>query len=283
MTTERYRSWLFAPADAPDRCRKAYDSGADQVIWDLEDGVASERKDQARASLLTLLDEVPKGGRRPWVRVNSLGTDRGQEDLRLLTSRVPEGRRRIVLPKADLQAFTSVPPSLGGDEWLLLIERADALMDLLDGPPLPQADDPPSVRLAFGPLDYQLDLGGSTGGDEAELLVPRSLIVLASRRRGLPPPIDGIWTAVDDTEGLAASAGRARRLGFAGKLAIHPRQLTTLHQAFTPSEREVAWARRVVTEAEAGAVLVDGEMVDRPALERARRILADIDGEGDPT
>ena len=133
---------------------------------------------------------------------------------------------------------------------------------------------PGVVRLAFGSVDFQLDLG--IEGDRDELLMARSQLVLASRLAGLLPPVDGVTMTLDDTEALARDVTYARRLGFGGKLAVHPRQVAAINDGFSPSPADVEWARRVVAAAsEAGdnALRLDGKLVDRPVIERARALL----------
>jgi citrate lyase subunit beta/citryl-CoA lyase len=274
VSDERFRSWLFSPADVPERCRKAYRSAADQVIWDLEDGVAPEHKDEARERVLELLAEVAGEERRPWVRINAPSTERGREDLERLAAATPRGRRRWVIPKADAQTFAMLAPWREGAEWLFIVETATGLLDLLVAPPTDWRA--AEVRLSFGALDYQLDIGGSTSPDELELLVPRTLLSWVSRRLGFGQPVDVVFPDVPDEEGLKASAGRARRLGFGGKLLIHPRQVPVVHSAFLPTEEERRWAEAILAgmPAGVGAALVDGVMVDRPVLERARSIVA---------
>ena len=127
-------------------------------------------------------------------------------------------------------------------------------------------------RLAFGHLDYAVDLG-SGNGREAVLLA-RSTLVIASRAAGLPGPIDGVTTALDDAAVLTDDLAYARDLGLTGKLLIHPKQVEPTHAAHRPSDEEVAWAQRVIEAAAAGgAVRVDGDMVDAPVVARAHDIL----------
>ncbi len=136
-------------------------------------------------------------------------------------------------------------------------------------------------RLAFGSVDFQLDTGIT--GDQEELLYARSRLVLASRVASILPPVDSVTMALDDMTRLREDVARARRLGFGGKLCIHPRQVETINQGFAPTEAERAWARRVLEAAEAteatgaGALRLDGELIDRPVIERARSILAQAD------
>jgi citrate lyase subunit beta/citryl-CoA lyase len=129
-------------------------------------------------------------------------------------------------------------------------------------------------RLLFGALDFQFDLG--IGGDGEELLYFRSQLVLVSRIAGIQAPVDGVSPAIDDPERLRAETLHARRLGFGGKLCIHPKQIGYVNECFSPSPEEVAWAKRVVEAAAAvkgAAVAVDGKMVDRPVILKAQEIL----------
>jgi citrate lyase subunit beta/citryl-CoA lyase len=132
-------------------------------------------------------------------------------------------------------------------------------------------------RLALGHIDLMADLGVQCGPDERELDSVRFELVLASRLAGRPPPVDGVTAAIDDEALLAADTQRAHRFGFGGKLCIHPRQVAPVHAALAPTAQQLAWARRVVEAAAAaggGAVRVDGEMVDRPVVLLAQRMLA---------
>ena len=129
-------------------------------------------------------------------------------------------------------------------------------------------------RLAFGSIDLQLDAGIT--GEGEELLYARSRTVLASRVAGILPPLDGVTVALDDPEQLETDVDRARRLGFGGKMCIHPKQVEAVNRGFRPSQDEVAWAERVLRAAEttsSGAIKVDGELIDRPVIERAKAVL----------
>ena len=138
------------------------------------------------------------------------------------------------------------------------------------------AAQPRVLRLMFGTIDFQLDMG--IDGECEELAFFRSKLVLASRLAGVQPPVDGVTTAIRDLDRLQADTQRARRMGFGGKLCIHPDQVATVNRAFAPSDEELAWAQRVVEAAGAAdgaAVAVDGKMVDRPVLLRAQRMIAE--------
>lgn len=257
------RSYLFVPADRPERIAKALASGADAVIVDLEDAVAPDAKERARDALGAWLARAGQG-RPVVVRVNAIGTPWFEADLAVCrTPRVAA----VMLPKAERAADLG----LGGSDKpvLPLVETAagiDAVRDIARAPRV--------ERLVFGSIDLQLDLGIS--GDGEELLLFRSQLVLASRLAGIAPPVDGVSSAIDDAARLQADTQRARRLGFGAKLCIHPKQVGTVNAGFAASTEEIAWARRVLdAAAQAGgaAVAVDGKMVDRPVILRAEELL----------
>jgi citrate lyase subunit beta/citryl-CoA lyase len=261
------RSYLFVPADRPDRIGKAIASGADAVVVDLEDAVAPSAKAAARAALAAWLGAHAPTGFGVVVRINGADHAAFPADLALCTSPAVAA---VMLPKAgqdgDLDAVRSALP---GKPIVALVETAEGFDRLRE-----IARAPAVVRLAFGTIDFQLDLGIS--GDGEALLAFRSRFVLESRLAQLPAPVDGITTVVDDADQVFCNALAARRLGFGAKLCIHPRQVEPVNRGFAPGEAELEWARRVVdAAARAGgaAVAVDGKMVDRPVLLRAQTLL----------
>jgi citrate lyase subunit beta/citryl-CoA lyase len=258
------RSYLFVPADRPERYAKALASGADAVVVDLEDAVAPAAKEGARAALA---DWLAHGAGQPIVRVivriNAADTPWFADDLAVARSpRVAA----VMLPKAERRDDLA---RIAHECLLPLIETAagvDALREVARAPRV--------QRLVFGSIDLQADLG--IAGDDQELLLFRSQLVLHSRLAGIAPPVDGVCTAIDDAAVLEAQTLRARRLGFGAKLCIHPRQVDAVNRGFTPSAEELAWARRVIAAAGAAggsAVAVDGRMVDKPVLLRARALM----------
>ena len=258
------RSYLFVPADRPERYAKALASAADAVIVDLEDAVAPAAKESARGALADwLARSAAQAAARVIVRINAVDTPWFADDLALLrSSRIAA----VMLPKAERRTdLASIPH----DCLLPLIETAagvDAVREI--------ARTPHVQRLVFGSIDLQADLG--IAGDDQELLLFRSQLVLQSRLAGIAPPVDGVCTAIDDAAALEAQTLRARRLGFSAKLCIHPRQVEAVNRGFTPSAEELAWAQRVIeasATAGGGAVAVDGKMVDKPVLLRARAML----------
>jgi citrate lyase subunit beta/citryl-CoA lyase len=201
------------------------------------------------------------------VRLNGVDTPWFADDLTLAAR---PGVMAVMLPKAErADDFARVRDAVPSAALLPLIETAGGIDRVRE-----IAGAAGVQRLVFGSIDLQLDLGIS--GDGEELLLFRSQLVLASRLAQLAPPVDGVSTAIDDPVALQADAVRARRLGFGGKLCIHPRQVATVNDAFSPDASEIAWARRVVAaaaHADGAAVAVDGKMVDRPVLLRAQALL----------
>jgi citrate lyase subunit beta/citryl-CoA lyase len=258
------RSYLFVPADRPDRFPKALAAGADKVIIDLEDAIAATAKEQVRAPLAAWLQQTATP---VTLRINGADTDWFEGDLALCALPGVDG---VMLPKTEGSRELAVAAQAApGRRLLPMIETAVGLHRL------EQIAGAPGVeRLAFGSLDLQLDLG--IDGEGEELLLFRSQIVLASRLAQLQAPVDGVCTAIEDAAQVEHDAARARRLGFGAKLCIHPRQVGIVNRVFTPSAAEVERARRVVEAAErsrGAAVKVDGRMVDLPVIRRAQDVL----------
>ena len=252
------RAPLFVPGDKPSLFAKAAVSDADAIIIDLEDAVAPAAKETARTAILSHgVTAVPV-----IVRINAAGTVWHGEDLAVLAS---ANIAAVMLPKAESCA---VIETCGHTHPVIaLIESAAGLAGLSN-----LAGASGLAGFAFGSLDYALDLDCQP--DWEPLLGARSELVLRSRLAGLPGPIDGVTPDLSDPEAAGRDAARARALGFKGKLAIHPKQVTPLLAAMRPTADEIAWAERIVAVAGHAAVAsVDGAMVDAPVIARARRIL----------
>ncbi|NQE47501.1 HpcH/HpaI aldolase/citrate lyase family protein [Herbaspirillum rubrisubalbicans] len=262
-------SYLFVPANRPERYAKALQSGADAVIVDLEDAVAPSQKEAARATLAHWLQEQAAQP-RIWVRINAADTVWHQQDL--LTFSAPS-LAGIVLPKAeDAVTVASVAAHLGaGRRLIALIESAAGLAAMRQIAAVPGVQ-----RLAFGAIDAQLDLGMQCGPQEEELMPLRVEMVMASRLAGIAPPIDGVTTDFNDDALLARMVQQARRLGFGAKLCIHPRQVDGVRHGFMPSEQELAWAEEVmaaVRASDGGAISFKGRMIDKPVILQAEQFL----------
>ena len=274
----KMRSLLFVPGDRPERMKKARGLDADVLIVDLEDSVTAAKKDDARKAVVDFLAEprtMPV-----FVRINPAAMM--EQDLAMVVPGRPDG---IMLPKAE-----------GGASIAYLSGHLDALDDT-NTRILPIATETPAAifelgtygnvtdrlcGLTWGAEDLSAAIGAATareadGGLTAPYQTVRSLALFAAHAAGVPA-IETVYPALKDEQGLMDYAMRARRDGFSGMLAIHPVQLAAIHAAFTPSKEEIAWAQRVVeafgAHPDAGALQVDGQMMDAPHLKLARRILA---------
>jgi citrate lyase subunit beta/citryl-CoA lyase len=267
-------SLLFVPGHRLDRLPKALHSGAGAVIVDWEDAVGPADKDGAREGFAPALAACTLPERaRLLVRINAAGTPWHAADVAALPALAAQGLRAVVVPKTESgAALAPVAAALGKDGALLpLIESAAGLDAVRAIAAAPQV-----LRLLFGHIDFQADLGLACGPDEVELACVRLQLVLASRLAGLVPPVDGVTTDTQDAALVQTHAERALRGGFGGKLCIHPAQIAPVHAAFTPSAGQTAWAQRVVQGFEAaqgGVFSLDGRMIDAPVVALARHTL----------
>lgn len=253
---------LFVPADRPERIAKAVASGADAVAIDLEDAVAPEAKKGARAALA----DLPPQSVPVIVRVNAPATAWHADDVAVVVARPDFG---LMLPKAEDPALVdALGRRLGKDR--MFIPLVESALGIHRAAELARASG--VTQLAFGPADFCNDIACDASSEA--LLLARSTLVIAARVGDLSAPIDGPCFDFRDPARTREEARHAEGLGFGGKLAIHPAQVPWIRAAFSPTEAEIAWARRVVAGAGGGAVAVDGVMVDAPLVARARRILA---------
>lgn len=276
----KLRSLLFVPADRPERFAKAAASGADAVILDLEDAVAADAKDTARAGVRDWLGQGADVTRI--VRINPLDTALVPADLDALAGTRPDA---IMLPKAE------------GAASLHQLDRLLAERGLAGIPVLPIATETPAamfqlgsytavadrlIGLTWGAEDLPAAIGAATSREEdgrytAPYDLARSLTLFGAAAAGVAP-IDTVYPALRDLDGLSAYARRAARDGFVGMMAIHPAQVAAINAAFTPDADAVRRAQAIVdafaAHPGAGALQVDGRMVDAPHLKQARRILS---------
>ncbi len=253
---------LFVPGDRPDRFARAIGSGADLTILDLEDAVAEDAKAPA---LDAVLGELQGDGAPVLVRIADPEQPEGRHELDALADAPHDRLAGVMLPKAETQTRVEAVHDRLGVEVIALVETAAGLSAL---PHLTRARG--LARIAFGAIDFALDIGAD---GERALDYARSRIVVASRTAGLPAPLDSPSPSIRDLAVVETAARRARSFGFGGQLCIHPAQVDVVRGAFRPAADEVAWAKRVLA-VDAGAAQVDGTMVDRPVIERARRVIA---------
>lgn len=278
------RSFLFVPGDSERKLEKARDAGADAVIVDLEDSVTVENRPRARE----LAREYIEGRDDVWLRINPVDSAEAQADLQAVMPAAPSG---IVLPKArsaddatrlatKLDELESRFGIAAGHTRILPIctERPRALFSLDSY----VGATPRLAGLTWGAEDLSAALGARAIRDEggnwlAPYELARSLCLFAAAAVEVPA-IDTVYTDFRDTAGLASFATRAARDGFTGMLAIHPAQVATINDAFSPSVGEVERAERILAlfrdNPGAGALALDGEMIDKPHLVQARRVIA---------
>jgi (S)-citramalyl-CoA lyase len=263
------KSWLFTPATKADRFGRAAEVSADALIIDLEDAVALSDKQKARTAALQYLEQ-PAQGRLPCaLRINAPITRTGIEDLHSLleSSATPD---YIVLPKCDSPAFirmvrTLLDQAAKDTEIIALIESAKAVEAL---PDIVSSDVKP-VALMFGAADMEADLG-ATGWEP--LLFVRSRIVQVAASAGIAA-VDSPFFEIADLEGLKKETKAAEDLGFHGKAAIHPKQISIINEVFVPSAEEIAKARQILAVNQQGVGSVDHEMVDEAVARKARLTL----------
>ncbi|MBR0706343.1 HpcH/HpaI aldolase/citrate lyase family protein [Bradyrhizobium liaoningense] len=263
MSRALSRSFLFVPANRPERFDKAAASGAHQVILDLEDAVAPADKGAARGFIAQW-----SGRTDAIVRVNGADTPFFAADMDMIRR---AGVTRLMLPKAEPGAINRLVGSLDRPcQVIALIETVRGYAELRS-----IGKSGLVSQFAFGNLDFGIDAGVTETAQELDPV--RLQIVLESRLAGLAPPIDGVTTSWTDSAAFGAAVGRAKALGFAAKLCIHPAQVKLVNEAFLPTANEVVWARRVLEVAEGAngaAVALDGKMIDAPVIRRAELILA---------
>lgn len=278
------RTLLFVPGNQQRRIEKARNVPADALILDLEDSVPVSEKDVARQTVAGSVEGLSRGERDVLVRINSLQTPFAAADIGAVVAR---GLRGICLPKSEsaedvrkaealLAAAESgaglAPGSVG---VLALVETPRGLLNAYEV----AAASARVIGLAFGAEDYALEMGVRRTRGGAEIHYPRAALAVAARAAGVMA-VDSVYTDVRDTDGLIEETRAVLQLGFRGKLVIHPGQVEPVNRVFAPSAEEVERACRVVQafdEALAGgraSVSLDGQMIDAPVAERARRVLA---------
>jgi citrate lyase subunit beta/citryl-CoA lyase len=282
-TPKGLRSFLFAPGNHDRKVEKVFAAGADAVILDLEDAVPVSEKEQTRELVVAAMQR-PRTA-LGYVRINGVGTRwcmgdleavvgpwldgivvpkvESPDQLRLISEKISDAERRFGIPGGSIDLMPIVETALG-------VESARDIA----------AAGPRVRRLAFGGGDYTTELDIDWTADEHELSYARARLTHGSRIAGIEPPIDTVCMQVKDRERFRLSALNGRRAGFAGKLCIHPDQVAICNEVYSPSPEAIERARRVVAAFEAAeasgsaSIRVDGEFVDYPIVERARRVLA---------
>jgi citrate lyase subunit beta/citryl-CoA lyase len=269
---------MFAPGDQPEKLRKAIDSEADTVVYDLEDAVVPGRKQAAREAVRDALAAVDPECEL-CVRVNPVGEGASQDLTVVLSGGRPDS---VMTPKVgSADAVRTLAGMLderdAGVPILALVESAAGILHAEEIAAVDATD-----ALLFGAEDLAGDLGAVRTDEGREVAHARQHALLAARAAGVDA-IDTHYPAYEDDAGLREAAREARRLGYDGKMAIHPAQVPIVNAAFTPGAEEVAWARRILdardeaSDRESGVFVVDGEMIDAPQVRQAERIIERAD------
>jgi citrate lyase subunit beta/citryl-CoA lyase len=269
------RSLLFSPGDRPEMMRKGPASGADVVIFDLEDAVAPEGKGEARAAVADVLSDPEfDPDCEVCVRVNADPTVADDDVKEALSGNRVDS---VMLPKAesaeDAETLAGILGERGVDAPLIAI--CESAAGVLHAESIAAAD--PVDALAFGAEDFSADVGATRTAEGTEVLYAREHVVLAAAAAGIDA-IDTLHTDIGDTEGLAEETAFVLELGFDGKICIHPSQVPVVNEAFTPTGERIEWARRVLDAAEEadregrGVFRVEGEMVDAPLIGQAEQV-----------
>jgi citrate lyase subunit beta / citryl-CoA lyase len=284
MISNIRRSLLYVPGDSAKMLQKAAAFPSDLILLNLEDGVASTKKDEARGNVVYALNALNFGIREIVVRVNSLSTEAGLKDLAAVVPMRPDG---ICLPKiekaAEIQAADAAILELevrhglpeAGIRLHAMIESAAGLLSSSEI----AAASPRMASLVFGSADFISDMRCLVGEDRAELLLALQLIATSARSAGIDA-IDAPCFNLKDADLLRREAVQARRIGFDGKSALHPDHLAIINEAFDVTAEEIAWAERIIAELDDAEIkgkaltTVDGKLIDNPHRKAAERILS---------
>ena len=283
MKLEAARSFLFVPGDQSEKIEKAFKSGADAVIIDLEDAVQTENKVSARNSLGSLNPHQKIDGALFIVRVNAFDTVECLDDLK---AAIAAGVDAVVIPKfvpgAKAQAIDDAIKAIEIDlevsapvAVIALVESAEGVIGLINGSEIPDR----VCRLALGAADFLGDLSLSAKAPQIYIDLAMASLVLASAMKKIAPPIASPHFTLRDAEGLRESSLHARAMGFGGRLCIHPDQIAIVRASFEIDSAELTWAQRVIAiwpneeMSKGGAIVIDGELIDEAMVKRARAVI----------
>jgi citrate lyase subunit beta / citryl-CoA lyase len=265
--------YLFAPGNSEKKIHKALNLHTDAVIIDLEDSVTSNEKEMARNLVYSLLKTDETFRSKIYVRINSIKTQWFFEDLNM----VNELKRvdGIMIPKSEDKTSISLAAELLNKnvEIIPLIESAAGVMNIRTILSSDQAVD----RVAFGSVDFALDIGVDWSVEGTERAYAMSKLVLASRAAGVNPPIDAVFPIIDDRESFIKDTQKGKQTGFNGKMVIHPKQIDWVKEVYTPSKKQLEWSRKVIdvfeSSAHSGAIDLEGKLIDRPVYLLAKRLI----------
>ncbi|SFE92492.1 citrate lyase subunit beta / citryl-CoA lyase [Bacillus sp. OV194] len=277
-----YRTWMFVPGSDEKKLQKAGSLSADVLIYDLEDAVSPDEKEMARTRVRKAIDL--HANKVNFVRINSYQSPYFYEDL---TNVLRAGVSGIVLPKAETseqivfldRIISELETKRNMDSCQIkIVPIIESALGVHHAFEIASAS-PRVIHMAFGSMDFALDIRADLTKSGMELLYARSHLVIASKAAGIEGPIDTVYVDIKDCDGLLKETTLIKQLGFHGKLIIHPDQIELVNQIFAPTKEEIKEAERLVKTFErslvngSGVLQLDGKMVDLPIVDRARRIL----------
>lgn len=278
------RTMLFVPGNNPGMLRDAHIYGADSIMIDLEDSVSINEKDAARLLVYNALRTIDYGKTEVIVRVNGLNTPFGRDDYEAIVRAKPDGIRmpKTETPQDVVEAdklITEIEKTIGMELGTIKIFAAiESAGGVLNAQQIAVASSR-LIGIALGAEDFVTSLKTTRSIDGIELLTARSLILFAARAAGIDA-VDTVFSNINDEEGFKNEVKLIKQLGFDGKSIINPRQIEIINEVFTPTKEEIAKSQRILeasTEAEekgSGVISLNGRMIDKPIVERARRVLA---------
>lgn len=277
------RTMLYVPGNNPGMIRDAHIYGSDAIMFDLEDSVSLNEKDAARFLVYNALKTVDYGRAETVVRINGLNTPFGREDLEAIVRvqpdviRLPKTERAEDIQEVD-RLLSQIEDTIGMEPGTIqLIAAVESALGVINAYPIATAS-PRLVGIAIGAEDFVTDLKTTRSLDGIELLTARSQILFAARAAGIDA-LDTVFSDVNDEEGFTNEVKLIKQLGFDGKSIINPRQIEIIHNIFMPTQEEINQSVRIIEaiqEAErkgSGVISLDGKMIDKPIVERARRTL----------
>lgn len=278
------RSMMFLNCQKPGLIKDPYVYGPDSILLDLEDAVAEREKDAARYSLYHALQEIDYRGVERVVRINGLDTELWREDIRCS---VAGGCDAIRIPKTETaqdvkrveEAVAAAEKEFGAEEGRTLIMAAlESAKGVLNALEICQSSER-LFGIALSGGDYTKDLQTTISGTGVELMGARQHMIIAARAAGVQC-FDTVWTNLDDMEGFRREVETIRAMGFDGKSIVNPRQIPIVHDVYTPKEKDIIFAEKVVREIDEkkaqgiGVFTVDGKMIDIAFYDGAKRTLA---------
>lgn len=277
------RTMLYVPGNHPGMIRDAHIYGSDSIMFDLEDSVSVKEKDAARLLVYHSLKTFDYGSTEVIVRVNGLNTPYGRDDFEAMVRAKPDAIR---LPKTETpedikeadELITRIENRIGMKQGTIkLMAAVESALGVINAYGIATASER-LIGIAIGAEDFVTDLKTTRSADGIELLTARSQILLAARAAGIDA-LDTVFSDVNDEEGFTREVKLIKQMGFDGKSIINPRQIEIVHKIFAPTEEEIRKSIRIIEairEAEekgSGVISLDGKMIDKPIVDRARRIL----------